>query len=159
MRNSTNTARCGLGLHSNTGNFQLDLEMRNTGQISIFDNLTQTDIFAYSANTWYKIEYIPTYGDETFMIEINDTPYGPYHMENYTAYVYSNTDEIQMYVTDNVTNCYFDNIGIEETPASTGYALNLASTSPETNWGEIGQIVWHGFVIFGLVIALIIYII
>lgn len=97
---------------NSSGDHQHSIEFRTTGQISIIDDTTQTNIQAYTADTWYQMETEFDYTNEQFRIRFDAGSWSAvYKMRNYTTVAHTNTGRIrfsQAYDTINFTS-YWDN--------------------------------------------------
>lgn len=132
--------------------YLIQVDFRTNGNIAIENNLTLTDLQAYSANTWYKIEVTPDFATEQFTIEINDVSYGPYFMFAYGTYTYDKIDAFLMQAKDTGTGTfYIDTLGNAASggggSSPTSLYLDVGSTSPTTTPEETAQIVFHSMLI------------
>jgi len=135
------------------GDEAISINIRQTGQIAVYNDTTLTNLQAYSSGQWYKIEVTPNFATEQFTIEIDDVSYGPYDFYLKGTYTYTKIDSILFQAKDTGTGTYyFDTLepaagGGGGTAADQTF-LDVGSTSPTTTPEETGQIIAHGFLVF-----------
>ena len=110
---------------------QLVMQLTETGNIAVYDNLTQTTIQAYNANQWYQIEHEATYTGETHRVRIDGGSWSSvYNMYNYTVLAHTQSDRVEFQQSS--SNVFRFDTMTDNTPA--------AATA---SWDSGAQVIFH----------------
>lgn len=157
FRPTTNTQRAFVQARRASGGNQHSIEFRTTGQISVIDNLTQTNIQAYSGNTTYIIETRFRYSVEEFEFRVDEGSWSvTYNLRDYTNLDHTTgTDSFRIVATNSGTYMMDDYQDSTLVVGGEAIATTTALEITSDHLGFVELIVLYIFIIFIIVLSIL----